>query len=921
MRDWNGWVRRRLSLPEMEGHREERIIAELADHLEGVYGDALTRGATPEEAEALAEAELPGADAARELIRTEGAHLRAEAHRRAEGAEERVRARGGAWAALADGARDLRLAVRALARRPAFSALVIVILALGIGATTAIFTLLDAVVLSPLPFDGADRLVRVAQRQQGEGGGDVGQCAAWHYTYEAENRVFDDLGMWFMGTAAITGQGEPEAVPSMSATAGVFRTLRLNPVAGRALTPEDEDPESPRVVLLGHGYWQSRFGADPGVVSRTLEVNGTPMEIVGVLPAELRGVGVDPGVITALRVNKATLFVGNIGASAVARLKDGVTLQQAGADVARMIPMAFEKFPGGPVFESMSKARFEPVIQPLKSAIVGGAANLLWILMAGVAAVLLIACANVANLFLVRAEGKTAEMAVRTAMGAGTARIGWEHLKESLILGVAGGVVGLGLAELALRAVVPSGASLLPRLPDLSMSPGIVAFASVLAVGSGLVVGVLAALRHLRAAPADALKVGRTSSMRRRGATRSVLVVAQMALALVVLVASGLMLRTALALSDVDPGFRDPEAVLALRLNIPASDAPGANDIAAAYEAIVRRLEQVSGVTGVALSNSIPLDGYWNVNPLYAQDVTDRPELGSTRQHKWIGEGYFETLRISLLAGRGLTWDDVHQRLPVAVVSERLAREYWGSAQAAIGKKIAARPDPPRWYEVVGVAADVHEHGPNQESPTVVYWPLVTLAFWANSGAEEPNTWRAMGIALRSHRVGTVDFLTDVREAIWSVNPKLPVRNMRALNDLQAQAVATTSFSLKLLAMAAGMALLLGVIGVYGVLSYAVSQRVPELGMRIALGAPVRRVMGMVIREGMALALVGVAIGLALSAGLARLMEGLLFGVSPVDPVTFGGVALILVVVALAASWLPARRAARIDPTTALRAE
>ncbi len=921
MRDWDAWVRRRLSLPEMEGRREERIIAELADHLEGVYRDALARGASPEEAEVRAEGALGGPDAARELIRTEPAHRRAVAHRRAEQAEERVRARGGMWALLADGVRDLRQAVRALTRRPAFSAMVILILAVGIGATTAIFTLLDAVVLSPLPFDGADRLVRVAQAQQGAGGGDVGQCAAWHYTYEEENRVFEDLGMWFMGTATITGQGEPEAVPLMSATAGVFRTLRLNPVVGRALAPEDEDPGSPRVVLLGHGYWQSRFGGDPGVVGRTLEVNGNPTEIVGVLPAELRGLGVDPGVIAAMRVDKATLFVGNIGAGAVARLKDGVTLEQASADVARMIPMAFEKFPGGPVFESMSRARFEPALQPLKSAIVGSAADLLWILMAGVAAVLLIACANVANLFLVRAEGKMVEMAVRTAMGARAARIGWEYLKETLILGVAGGVVGLGLAELALRAVVPGGASLLPRLPDLSLSTGAVAFAAALAVGSGLLVGALATLRQLHAAPADALKVGRASCARRRGATRSALVVAQVALALVVLVASGLMLRTALALSSVDPGFRDPETVLALRLNIPVADAPTGDDIAAVYEAIVRRLEQVSGVTGVALANSIPLDGYWNVNPLYAQDVTDRPELGATRQHKWIGQGYFETLRIPLLTGRAFTWDDIHQRLPVAVVSERLAREYWGSAQAAIGKKVAARPDPPRWYEVIGVAADVHEQGAGRESPTEVYWPLVTLAFFEGDPPDEAMTWSAMGIALRSHRVGTPEFLTDVREAIWSVNPKLPVRNVRALDELEARAVATTSFSLKLLMIAAGVALLLGVIGVYGVLSYAVDQRVPELGMRIALGAPVGRIMAMVVKEGMALSLLGAAVGLALSVGLARLMEGLLFGVSARDPVTYGGVAVVLLAAALAASWLPARRAARVDPMTALRAE
>lgn len=922
MRDWNGWVREQLSLPEMEGHREERIVAEIADHLEGVYRDELSRGASPEEAEARAEGELGGARAAaRELARTEPRHRRAEAHRRLERAEERARRRGGIWASLADVGRDLRLGVRALAARPTFSATVVLILGLGIGATTAIFTLLDEVVFSPLPFDGTDRLIRISHVQQGAGGGDVGQCAAWHFTYEEENRVFEDLGMWFNGTAAITGTGEPEAVPAMAATGGVFRALRLSPILGRGIVPEDEDPASPPVILLGHAYWQSRFGGDPDVLGQTLQVNGTTMEVVGVAPPELRALGVDPGVIAPLRVDKATLFVGNIGASAVARLRDGVTLEQANADVARMLPLALEKFPGGPVIESMTRAQIDPALQPLKTWIVGSAANLLWILMAGVVAVLLIACANVANLFLVRAEAKAGEMAVRVAMGASAARVGWEYLKESLLLGAVGGGIGLVLAQVGLHTLVSGGASQLPRLEELSPSAVVLLFAAGVSIGSGLLFGMFPILRYRRGGLAAALKAGRASSGRRRGRTRGVLAVSQMALALLVLVASGLMLRTALALSNVDPGFRDPEDILAMRLNIPQADAPGADDVAAAYEAIVHRLEEVPGVTGAALANAIPMDGWGNVNPFYVEDLYDPAEPSVTRRHKWIGEGYFETLRIPLVAGRAFTWHDIHDRLPVAVVSESLARTYWGSAEAALGRKVAARPDPPRWHEVIGVAADVREFGLSQDAPVQVYWPLVTLAFWQGNAADQPNTWRAMGIAVRSHRVGTADFLREVRDAIWSVNPDLPVRNLRTLESLEAQSVARTSFSLTLLGIAAAVAVLLGVIGVYGVLSYAVSQRIGELGMRIALGASFRRVMAMVLREGLALSLAGVGIGLVLALVLARLMAGLLFGVSSTDPLTYGSVAAALMVVAGVASWLPARRAARIDPMTALRAE
>ncbi len=923
MRDWRGWVRERLSLPEMEGHREERLIAEIADHLEGVYGDALSGGASPEEAAARAERELGNAaDASRQLILTEHRHLRAEANRRVERAEEGARRRGGTWAALADGVRDIRMAVRALAGRPGFSATVILILAVGIGATSAIFTLLDAVVLSPLPFAGSDRLVRIAHVQQGAGGGNVGQCAAWHYTYEEENRVFEDLGMWFNGTAAITGTGEPEAVPLMVGTGGIFRALGLNPVAGRGITSEDEDPASPPVVLLGHAYWTSRYGGDPGVIGQTLQVNGTTMEIVGVASPDLRGVGVDPGVIAPLQVDKSTLFVGNIGASAVARLRDGVTLEEVNADLARMLPMAFDKFPGGPVIESMRRAQIDPAIEPLKSWIVGPTADLLWILMAGVAAVLLIACANVANLFLVRAEGRITEMSVRTAMGASAARVTWEYLKESLLLGLAGGAVGLALAQVGLRALVIGGANQLPRLQELSLSPEVLYFTVGISLASGLLFGMVPVFRQLRGDIAEALKAGRAAMSGRRSRSRGILAVTQIALALLVLVASGLMLRTALALSGVDPGYGEPEDVLAMRLYVPGADAPTAGDIATQYEAIVHRLDEVPGVTGVALANAIPMDGFGNVNPFYAEGQSyDPAERSVTRRHKWIGEGYFETLDIPLVAGRAFTWHDIHDRLPLAVVSESLARTYWGSAEAAPGQKVAARPDPPQWYEVIGVAGDVREFGLSQEPPVQVYWPLVTLAFWQGNAPDAPNTWRGMGIAVRSHRVGTADFLGEVREAVWSVNPNLPVRNLRTLEELEASSVTRTSFSLRLLGIAAGVALLLGVIGVYGVLAHAVSQRFAELGMRIALGAPVRRVTGMVLREGLVLALAGVGIGLILALGFARLMAGLLYEVSPVDPLTYGSVAVALVAVAVGASWVPARRAARVDPMTALRAE
>ncbi len=925
MRDWKSYIRERLSLPEMKGHRDERAISELADHLEDLYQEALSQGASQEEAEAEIERWLGDADsAADELIRSEPAHHRAQINRWAEGREERLRGKGGRWTAVADVARDLRFALRALARRPLFSVVVVVVLALGIGATTAIFTLLDAIILSPLPFADADRLVSVRHTAPGLGVQDAGQCAAWHLTYEDENRVFEDIGMYGAGSATITGQGEPESVPDLGVTSGVFRALRVQPVLGRIFTAEDEQLEAPWVALLGYGYWRSRFGGDPNVVGQTIQADGLTLEIVGVAPPSIQTLGSDPAIIYPFRFDRSTLFVGNIGFGGVARLRDDVTVDQANADAARMLPLAFEKFPGGPVADFSERARFAPNIEPLKDRLVGNVTNLLWILMAGVGVVLLIACANVANLFLVRADGKETEMAVRTAMGANRARIGWEYLKESLLLGIAGGISGLGMAYYGLDALVAAGPANLPRLDEVSVNESVLLFTLLVSLGAGAFFGMFPVLRAGRSGLVDSLKEGGRSGTTGKGRHRiqNALAVSQMALALVLLVASGLVLRSFLSLSNVDPGFKDPESVLTLRLYIPPGEVEDPAEAAATHERIARRLAEIPGVNSVGLATSIPMGPGNNVNPLYVDGVEYTGDQTATiRRHKWIGEGYLETLQIPLLLGRSLTWQDVHDRVPAVLVSESLAREYWGSPEAAMGQRLAVRPDPPRWYEVVGVVADVLDDGLGQVPPPMVYWPQVTLAFWEGTTLDDVQTWRSMGYAVRSPRVGTTGFLQEVRNAVWEINPNLPVRGLLSVEDLMAQSVSRTSFTLLLLGVAGGVALLLGIVGVYGVISYAVSQRGRELGLRMALGAQAGQVKGMVVRQGLVLAGIGVIVGLGLAFGLTRLMAGLLFGVSPLDLTTFACVAIGLTGVAVVASYLPARRAAGADPMNALRAE
>jgi predicted permease len=509
-------------------------------------------------------------------------------------------------------------------------------------------------------------------------------------------------------------------------------------------------------------------------------------------------------------------------------------------------------------------------------------------------------------------------------MGASRRRIGWEYLKESLLLGIIGGIAGLALAYVSLEFLVAAGPANLPRMDEVSLNRDVLLFTLAVSLGAGVFFGMFPVLKHGRGGLVNALKQGGRSGTagRERNRVRNALAVSQMALALVLLVASGLMLRSVISLRNVDPGFHNPETVLTFRLFLPGNDFAEEEEIATTYEAIARRLEQIPGVASVALGTALPMGVGNNVNPLYIEGLEYTGENPATiRRHKWIGGDFLETLEIPLLLGRTLTWQDVHERAPAVLVSERLAREYWGSPAAALDKGLAIRPDPPRWYKVVGVVADVRDDGLGANPPLMVYWPHVTAAVWQGDAEDELTVWRGAVLAVRSPRVGTAGFVDEVRAAVWDINPNLPVRNIQSLDDLTAQSISRTSFTLVLLCIAAGVALLLGLIGVYGVISYGVSQRSSELGMRMALGARAEDVTGMVLRQGLVLAVVGLGVGMALALGLTRLMAGILFGISPRDPVTFALVPLLLLFVALAATYLPARRAAQVDPMEALRAE
>lgn len=923
MPDWKRYLRERIPLPPMRGQRDARALQEMADHLEDLYEEARSRGLSEEEAEAhvlrwLGEPERVAED----LTRVEPHRVRARVDRWLDRKEESLAASGRVRAILGDGLRDARTALRGLLRRPVFTSIVVLVLALGIGATSAVFTLVDAILLRPLPFEGADRLVSVHHAAPGVGLADAGQCAAWHFTYEDEAHVFEALGMYATDDASVTGMGDPQAVPVLEVTNGVLLALRLTPAAGRNLAAEDDDPDAPPVVMLGFGYWRSRYAGDPHVVGRTVQVDGVTREIVGVVPAEVRVLGVDPALVVPLRFRRSSLFVGNIGYGAVARLEHGVDPGEAALELNRVLPLAWEKFPGGPVAGLDEASDYRAEVIPLKDDLVGSVAEVLWVLLAGVGIVLLVACANVAGLYLVRAEGKEGEMAVRTAIGASGRRIGWEYFKESLLLGLMGGGAGLVVAHLALKSLMAMAPTNLPRLADVHLGGRVLLFTLVTALGSGLLFGLVPVLRHRRGSLVDTLKEGGRDGSRGRHTRRAhnLLAVGQVALAMVLLVASGLTLRSVRNLRGVDPGFAHPEDVVAVRLYIPTREVPEPARVASIYEAIARRIREVPGVSSVGLATAIPMDGARNVNPFFVQGRDPATQTVS-RRHKWIGGDYLRTLDIPLVAGRPITWDDVHDRAPVAMLSERLAREVFGSPEAALGQHVAARPDPPVWKEVVGVVRDVHEDGMDQDPPDLVYWPQVTLGFWQGNAADQVQTWRGAGIAVRGARVGTPGFLDELKEAIWEVSPNLPLQRVRTLPELMSASTARASFTTLLLGVAGAASLALGLVGVYGVIAYGVSRRTRELGMRMALGAARGDVLAMVVRQGVALGGAGVSLGLVLAFTVTRPMASLLYGVQPADPLTFVSVALGLLVVSMGASYLPARRAARVDPAVALRVE
>ena len=816
--------------------------------------------------------------------------------------------------------RNLSRTLRTLLRKPLFAGVAVVTLALGIGASTAMFSVVYGVLLKPLPFAGADRLVAVWHSAPGLNLDLLPQGPATYLTYRDEGRTFEDIGLWQNGMVSVTGLSEPERVPVLMMTDGTLPILQIAPHVGRRFTRQDDSPAGPATVMLAYGYWERRFKADPGAIGKQVVVDGEPHEIIGVLPRSFQFLDSEPALLLPLRLNRAGEFVGHFNYRGIARLRPGVTVEQANADIARMIPMVLDRFPLPPGFtrKMFDESRMAPNVRPLAADVIGDVGDVLWVLFATVGIVLLIACANVANLFLVRAEGRHQELAVRSALGARPTLIARGLLAESLVLSLLGGALGVGLAYAGIRvlqALAPDG---LPRLNEIAIDPVVLLFTLGLSLAAGVLFGLLPLVRFSTPRVLAGLKDGGRSASdgRQRNRARNALVVGEIAMALVLLVAAGLMIRTFQELRNVQPGFSRPEEVLTFRVSVPEALEADPVRVARTHEDIARRIEALPGVVAVGQCSGLTMDGNGSTDPVVVEEFPlAAGSFPALRRMKWAAPRYFETMGNRIVAGRGFTWNDNYGLALVAVVNEAFVREYWKKPADALGKRI--RSGPQEWREIVGIVGDERDDGVARPAPPIVYWPMLSKSLW------EEGTYgvRTLAYAVRSSRAGSPTLLAEIQRSVWSVNRNLPLANARTLAEIRSESMAQTSFALVMLGIAACVALALGVVGIYGVIAYMATQRTREIGIRMALGAQRENVSGLFLRHGLALTAAGVLLGVGAAAALTRLMSALLFGVGAWDPVTYLSVSAVLGAIALLASYLPARRASRLDPIVALRAD
>jgi predicted permease len=796
---------------------------------------------------------------------------------------------------------DLRYGVHMLIQKPGFTLIAVLALALGIGANTAIFSVVNAVLLRPLPYDEPERLVMVWGTTPNIPKETVSlpDFADWR----DQNGVFEGMTAMQFTSFNLTGGDDPERLIGARVTGEFLPVLRATPALGRGFLPEEDRPGAERVALLSHSLWQRRFAGDAGIVGRTIELNNQGHTIVGVLRENFRLPSLNAQVFTPLAMNPADAGRRMDFLAALARLKPGVSPEAAEAELKTIASRLEQQYPE-------TNAGWTVFVIPLHEEVVGTARPALLALLGAVACVLLIACANVANLLLARAATRQKEIAIRAALGAGRRRLFRQMLLESVPLSMLGGALGFLLAVWgtdALLALAPSG---LPRLGEVSVDAGVLGFTVALSLVTGSLFGLAPGLLISKTNPNEALKEGgRESAGGGRHRVRGALVAAQLGLALVLLVGMGLMLRSFQRLQQVDPGF-NPEGLLTARVTLPPARYGEPSQVAAFFAQLVARAGSLPGVQSASAVNALPVDGG---GPFlsFAEEGAPEPLPGQTPDAniRVVGAEYFRTMGIPLLRGRLLAGQDADGAPRAIVVNETMARRHWPNEEP-IGRRIAfdGEQGNPAWREIVGVVADIKHEGLGSDEVPAAYVPH----------AQRPGASMAIVLRASGDPKGLVSAL---RGEVQALDRNLPVYSVTTMDEVMSSSVASQRFGLLLLGIFAGVALVLAAVGIYGVMSYTVAQRTHEIGVRMALGAGRRDVMRMIVWQGMALALVGLAAGALVAGAVGRLLSSMLFEVSPADPAAFLGASVVLALAALLACFVPARRATKVDPMVALRAD
>jgi putative ABC transport system permease protein len=806
---------------------------------------------------------------------------------------------------------DLRYGLRILGKNPGFTVVALLTLALGIGANTAIFSVLDAVLLRPLPYSEPQQLVKLWSRFTGIGlANDQNDVSAPEFRdFQQLNQSFSDIAAINGGTFNIGLQGSPERVVGATVSPSLFHILGVQPSLGRTFLPEEGRPGHDHEVLLGYGLWKRAFGARPDVIGSTIRVDAVPMTVVGVMPAGFDYPGQSEiwGPLAFSPDDLSPSNRGSHGLEVLARIKPGLSFGQVRTDMDRMGKTIIEQNPSYPY----TKYGFGVILVPLLEETVGDVKASLWVLMAAVGLVLLIACANVANLLLVRASGRQKETAVRVALGATPGRLARQLLTESTLLALIGGLAGLAITPWVLHGLIALSASALPRVVDTRIDLWALAFTLLVSLATGILFGLAPALRVRRAGSYDALKTGRATQSGPSNGLRRALVVGEAALSLILLAGAGLLLRSFVQVLKVDPGFR-PEAVLTMRIALPDAKYSKPEQVSSFYRTLLDSIQRLPGVKAAGAVSALPLSGQ-NFSGTTTVDTTEVSFDDTTPEadERLVTPDYFKAMGIPLIKGRYFTDDDTASSPPVAIVDETLVQTYWPH-EDPIGKRIHVgdRNTKLPWMTVVGVVGHVRNRTLEARSRVEHYWPE----------AQGPFTSSSMGLAIHTLS-NPMSLATTIQKLVSAMDSDLPVYRVRTMSEVMGESVARRRLALILLAVFSGLALLLASIGIYGVTSYAVNQRQQEIGLRMALGARRGDVLGLVIRQGMSLTLAGLGIGLLAALVVTRLMGSLLFAVRPADPLALGGAAVLLAAVALLAIFIPARRATKVDPMVALRYE